>query len=269
MKNVKEDLLRIRPVETYEAPQLPTLEDARNTPALLKKLPSRWLKHAAVIACIGLMGTVALSGCVNPSDRSPHHGGAGGAPIYVAQPTEYELHTPLEYAPLELKLHHGGSGAGPFYIVHITEQEALGIVRAQLETAGLHFGTTPPDIRASSGFMAADDIGLDLFDEEKGIAVALIDWEDANQPFSPRGGDLVQRVIEDFSQQTDMPIGVFYNPGETVGGAAWWFEGEEGNDGIVEPTEERKAEARPVLIENLTAQVQGFIAWLQAEGILS
>jgi len=239
---------------------LPTLGDARDHPAILKKLPSRWLKNAAVIACIGLLGTTTLSGCAGPQNLYTEYNGDDG------NGTEYSGYSNFD---ISVRFHHGGAGSGPFYTAHLTEQEALGIVRAQLEAAGLYFGATPPGIRASSGFMAAYDVGLDLFDEEKSVAAALISWEEGNRPFSPRGSDLTARIVNAFSQQTNIPIGVFYNPGEIVGGAARWLEGEEDSSDIIEPTEERKAKARPVLYENLSAQVQGFIAWLQAEGILS
>jgi len=44
----------IKPVENYQAPNLPTLGEIHNNPASLKKLPKRWKKKVALLAGIGL-----------------------------------------------------------------------------------------------------------------------------------------------------------------------------------------------------------------------
>ena len=62
MENNLEEMICINPVESYEAPQIPTFGEAHNNPVLLKKLPSRWQKNAKVIAGIGLMGSMMFSG---------------------------------------------------------------------------------------------------------------------------------------------------------------------------------------------------------------
>ena len=234
MKNINKDLLSMNPVKHYKAPQVPTLEDSHDNPVLLKKLPSRWQKSASVIACIGLVGAMTLStGCLNLFTRNFH--GCS-------------------------EFHHGGSGAMPMYVVYLTEQEALGLIRTQLETAGLNFNATPPDYTANV-WWNQDQLSLKLFDEEKSVAIAYIDSDfvsvnNAQYSFSVPGSELAEQAIESFAQQTnDISVGVFYNPGVRHN---WSWD--ENNPNY----EELKAELK----EHLSAQVQEFIDLLQAEGIL-
>ena len=138
MKNAKNDLPCMSPVKNYKSPQLPTLGDVRDNPTLLKKLPSRWKKNTAVIACIGFMGAITLTGCVD--DNQPHHGGVV-SPIYVAYATEEEtrarlaaaqdafniVRAQMDVTELNLRTHHGGSGAGPFYVVHFNGARSIGL----------------------------------------------------------------------------------------------------------------------------------------------
>jgi len=302
MINEYKDLLQLTPVKTYNPPKIPTLKDTQNNPAMLKKLPRRWQKNAAVIACVGFTGAVTLSGCLfSPVDDRPHHGGGPVAPYYVVHPTEQEttnyipsVEEPNDYPivqqyeqmteeELNLRIHTGGAGAGPFYIVHLTEQEALSIIRAQLEAAGLNLSSPPLGYTVSESenfqFWGAESgyFGLDLYDEENGVAISHITWEENNQPFFSHGGNwLANNVTEAFAEQmNDISVGVFFNPGEFLGYAEDWWGWEAENlldfwdeEVYVPPTAERKAEARIALVDNLTQQVQQFIEILQAEGIL-
>ena len=338
-ENCNDDSLRVEPVKSYTQPNLPTQEEAN--PAQLTKLPSRWQKNAAVIACMGFVGAVTLSGCaymfdsVFASRNSMHGGGAPVIPRYtpsitehdVATYTQTQLEAALAAAELELRVHSGGGGAGPFYVVHITEQEALNIIRAKLEAAGLSFGDTPPENVFEFGWTEVDDIRLDLFDAEKGVAISHLSWETNNTPFMSHGGShLAEEVARDFNEQLDdVAVGVFFNPGEYLGMSSrlldWWLpeDVQERIESLTEhlerlhsetfnpdawvgditeeqwqemnadsiawverdiadykrilsgeefPTPEIEAEAKAVLIDQLTVQVQDFIDFLHAEGIL-
>jgi len=288
----------------YKSPILPTQKSAQDNPALLKKLPSRWQKNATVLACLGVIGTMTLAGCTSPAqvDDWPHNGGAASVPYYVVYPTEQEtdaeyeteygteeyeyeedsyeaVYGPIQETPeqlaarlteaeLESRIHHGGAGAGPFYTVHITEQEVLGFIRAKLESAGLNLSATPPDYIAGEYWSFGGQHALDLHDAEKGIAVSHLSWVDSNRAFSPTRGRYAEEIKNMFADLTDMPIGVFYNPGVTVSTGRWIEEGDEWVEELDDPTPEAVAEAREEIIENLTAQVQEFINWLRNEGIL-
>ncbi|MCL2837706.1 MAG: hypothetical protein FWE04_01375 [Oscillospiraceae bacterium] len=216
MKN--NDLLSINPVENYDAPKIPTLDDNGNA-EMLKKLPNRWKKKAAVIACAGIVGVSALSisGCaifnntnnrINDCDYWCHHGGAGMA----------------------------------MYIVHLTEQEALGIIRPQLEAAGLNFSAEPPSETVE---VDRRNISLDLFDAERNVAVAHTNtWRDAN---------LFIEGWECDCDDPDITIGVF----QTEEIERW-----------NRPSDDERAEDIAKLEGQLTEQVQEFIAYLRAAGIL-
>ena len=134
------NLLNITPVETYTAPSIPTLDEACGDTALLKKLPSRWKKNAAVIACAGIIGMTALTGCGVLNDRYDDW------------------------------IHHGGAASAPMYVVYLTEQETLSVIREQLEAAGLNFDAEPPNYTAEVRSWLT--VGLDLFDSERNVAIA-------------------------------------------------------------------------------------------------
>jgi len=260
MPNFENPLLKIKPVETYAAPKIPTFSEDNS--ALLKKLPTRWQKNAKVLACIGIMGTITLAGCFNsiiPYDDRPHHGGAP-MPYYVVYPTEQEL---------EFRLHHGGAGRA-FYVVYFTEQEAFDIIRSRLETVSLNFDAIPPDYTVEWEW-GWDIIGIDLFDSERNVAITHITREMNNRPFFSHGGNsLANRVATEFANMTDIKVGVFYTPEYYPD---WDLLQERRGEFVLrEPTNREimtaKTEARPILVANLTAQVDEFIEFLRDEGIL-
>jgi len=293
------DNLCVSPIKNYIPPNLPTLAKARSIPSL-KALPLRWKKNAAVMACLGLglASTLTLTGCrlhhfggaggdapfyiAQPTETDApnaryHYGGAAEAPFYVAYPTEQEvidqIYARLEEAALDIRTHWGGSGAGPFYVAHITEQEAFGFIHARLESVGLNLDATPPEYTIFSpdgttpipGLL--DEKGIDLFDSGNRVAIVNISWENSQRPFSPTGSELARIVSEEFSNQIgNISLGVFLNPGYTVCGGRFFMARE--TDEIEDVTPEEKEAARYILIRDLTAQVDEFIARLQTEGII-
>ena len=301
MPSRKEDQLPAGPVKAYKPPQIPTLEDPHKNLSL-KTIPSRWKKNAAVIACLGFAGALTLVACGRSTEERLNNGDVPGTPYYTALPTDNnatkagygnngEFYTPtyaayptrqeilkqiqaqIEAAEIHLRVHWGGLGSGPFYVAHLTEQEVLGFIRAKLEVAGLNFDAAPPsyslfgmdDIRYRSN--GVGEVRIDLFDAENNVAVTNLDWYDSMSFFHLRGRELTDFITERFNERSeDISFGVFYNPEEMVGwGPFHWDEDEED---VQEATPERKEEARLILIERITNQVDEFIAWLQAEGIV-
>ena len=261
---MKNNLLCVTPIAHYTAPNIPTFEAANHDPSLLEKLPDRWAKKASVIACLGFAGMFALSGCFGPFANR-----GGAPPIYRLYQVDAEILTQitqrLEAARLELQVHHGGEGAGPYYVAHFTEQEALGFIRSKLEAVGFDFGAAPPeDIVVSTWWQ---EFGIDLYDEARGVGISHIAWQDSRMPFALQGSELINYVAHGFAEQAeDISVGVFSNPGEIVGWGPFAWRGEDSP--YKAPTEENKEAARPLLIESLTAQVQEFIDWLKAQGIV-
>jgi hypothetical protein len=294
---MKNDSLRLSPLKNYKPPKIPTLDDTRGNPGILKNLPLRWQKKTAVIACMTFAGMVTLAGCdyaIALQESQLNHGGGAVIPFYSSQPAQSgasqviqpqpadhqaqppdhqaRIEAAISAAELNLRLHTGGSGFGPFYVVHITEQEALGIIRALLEAKGLDFNAEPPPY--SVDFAWDSTIGLDLFDSEKNVAISHISWEENNTPFFSHGGShLSEEIAKEFAElASDISVGVFFNPGEFLGFSEhWWGWEQEGWEEYGEyepPTEESKEEAKAALIKNISEQVQEFISFLQAEGVI-
>ena len=186
------------------------------------------------------------------------------------------------YGELQISIgtHNGGAFSSSVYIVHFTEQEMLGIIRAQLEAAGLNFGTTPPEhsIRLWDSYWNDDwgvnpspKIGLDLFDEENGVAIARLDFQESHHAATHRFGwisPVAAPLAERFAEQISHTVGVFYTPTQNFGAPQRWCRETEISIAVTEPTAEEMAAARPQLMANLTLQVREFISYLQSEGIL-
>ena len=249
--------LQSSPVKDYSPPNLPTLEEARDS-QMPMPLPSRWRKGVAVLACIGVMGALAVYGGVGSRHSEPM--------IYycpINQPEEYALariNARLEAARMRIGVHHGGAVGVPIYVAHITEQEVLAFIRARLELAGLNFDAEPPSYRFTNW---GNEIGITLFDEERRIAIAYINWVDTEQHFMPRGRFFAERVAEELTRQSrNAAIRVFYNPGEEI------YSPRGRRNSISRATMSKKRdEARPVLIQRLNAQIDAFLASLWDENI--
>jgi len=266
MKNHKNDLLSINPVENYEAPQIPTLRDGGNA-EMLKKLPNRWKKKAAVIACAGIMGTMTLAGCANLFVQSNAENNGAENVVYNGQTAYGAAGLMVSHG-----VHHGGATASPIYIVHLTEQEMLNIIRAQLEAAGLNLSATPPEYTVEAGWWD-ELVSLDLFDEENRVAIAHIDWQESHHAATPRfgsfGSGMADLVAERFSEQAeDITFGVFYTPTRNFGSRSRWDRDTETSVATPEPSAEEMAAVGPELREQLNIQVQGFINFLHETGVL-
>ena len=257
--------LSVSPVESYEKPEIPTLDD--NNSALLKKMPSRWQKNARIIAGLGLIGALALSGGRNTASVPRNN-------------IEHDLgHTQGSYrgyseANLRVRLHTGGSGSSS-YIVYLTEQEAHGIIRARLEAAGLVFDARPPGITfrpVPAGESVSsinwylrnnyDGLELDLFDAVRNVGVKHV--HDSNQQFMPGVQEIAAYIEELFAGQIrGIEVGAFFNPVQSVGDISFGLD-----PGLTFPSHQEIAETRPILEGHLINQADKFIARLQSEGIL-
>lgn len=280
MKNSNKNLSQLTPVKSYTPPTLPSLESSN--PELLKKLPSRWQKKAAILAGLGVFGLLAFSGCDKYHDRArSRYEQLAMQQLEAAQTALAAAHAQLETTTLDVRSHFGGGGSGPFYVVYFTEQEALAFIQAKLEAAGLNLSANAPGYEVNQGGWF--DLGLSLWDEQRRVGISHITWENNNQQFFSHGGDdLARRASQEFAQQhEDISVGVFFNPDEMLFGS-WddmlefglyhpWdenFDREEYETQRDKIIAERKEGGRQALIDNLTNQVQEFINSLQREGIL-
>jgi len=263
MKNVKDNLstrvnlLTLAPMEEYAAPKFPTYKDEK--PELAKKMPSRWRNKAVIAATVGILGTTALTGCSVIENVMPN----------------YTIYCP--------DLHHGGAGGGPIYVVHLTEQEALGIIRSQLEEVGLNLTEISPQLGVTinnvyveddwgdDAFrMFNNDIEMQLLDEENEIGIALVNRHWGWRLDGECTIDTQARIVQQFLNEHDLNVGVIFRRSleidEAWGEDAVWDE--ERFIYVNGAFEERVDDAR-VQIENmLIEQIQEFIEQLQEEGII-
>ena len=226
MKIRNDNFPGLSPLKKYEIPKYPIYEIARNNPDLLKKLPSRWQKNARVLGCLGVMLT--LTGC----------------PIIFGNTVCKEC----GFA------HHGGSGGAPIYIIYLTEQEALDLIRTKAETAGINFNSEPPDYTVK--VWNYNEVGLDLYDAEKDVGAALVGRNESGFHWCNIGWskEFAKEAAKEFeNHESDTTVGVLYNPEKPYGFNA--------------PDEKDLEKAENILREQLAAQVQEFIVWLQAQGI--
>ena len=242
---MKEDkkILSICPVKNYKTPDYPILEYANDDASLLKKLPQRWKKSAAVFICIGLLGTSSLSGC-SSIDEGNMDGYYGQVDIIN-----------FENSDLDVRTHHGGTGSGgSFYVVHLTEQEALGFIQAQLEAAGLNLNAALLSHEDPNGWV----IDFAFFDEERGVAIIFHGEENWRWGFS-----VLEGIGEEFLKQHNInTIGEFFSPGVVVG----WGRFSQLNARLI--SSRQSSSQRTTLNESLADQVQEFITQLRTEGIL-
>ncbi|MCL2774907.1 MAG: hypothetical protein FWD71_16395, partial [Oscillospiraceae bacterium] len=192
--------------------------------------------------------------------------------------------------------------------IFLSEDEALAIIKSASADEGLTFNANPPGYVATKNktetkypwewenkyVLGSGSVGLNLYDNKKGVAVTYISMEESEEIF-PNGPwasvtdyqpkKLAEMTVEDFSQQKgDIAVGVFYDPGTD------WEDEEqkqvldEYEAGIREiPSNasqdeyaqkyneifsEYEAGMKVFLEEQLRAQVRDFIEWLQGQGII-
>jgi hypothetical protein len=136
--------MKILPVQRYKAFRYPLWEQVQQNPALLKNVPARWEKAPGFAAMLGLLALSANS-------RAAAEDGVEPIPVEVAPEgvtdkteTGQEVRkTTAVVAPiLADALEHDGRGSfGCISVCPATflpEDEALELIRAELEAAGLH-----------------------------------------------------------------------------------------------------------------------------------
>ena len=262
--------LQYAPIKNYNPPNLPTIEEARDT-QMPMPLPSRWKKGAVVLACIGVMGVMAYYEDI--LSRWPVVPASYSSVIHycpVSQPEEYalaQINAGIEAADLDVRVHFGGASGIPYYVAYITEQDALAFIQARLELAGLNFDSVLPDYMVD---IWPNPVSLALFDEERRVGVADAVWIEHGHMWS--GWHHARRVTEMFEEQVgDITVGAFFNPGGHIPSSRL-------NRIPFRRSRTRRADhmrayrlreqGRPRIIEELNAQIDAFIALLQEEGKL-
>ena len=264
----------LSPMENYSAPAYPTRVEKPS--ATINKLPKRWVKNAAVIACVGALNLSMLMGCATPSiyqtnERNPPRRCADGT-HGVNMENISHIENECEFG-LIISGHWGGSGSGPFYVAHLTEHEAMQIIRNRLCEAGICFDANVPNYIVSAKSPKTQYIEataeLSLFDERtrQGIIFPGFRWDRAFcwyfNPPSLSFEEARALVKQGFANQFDVSASIISVWSESIGNYDDNWE-----DRPTFTTEERRA-ARRTLEDRLLAQVDAFIEQLREDGILS
>ena len=109
--------ITVTPVKKYAAPKYPTRADAYRSPTLLRRLPSRWEKNAAVVAAVGMLGAMSLTSC--------------GVPTTSGTPIPAEFVAEQEYGEVESFVTDGEPAPATF----TTEQEYIEVIPTTGETS--------------------------------------------------------------------------------------------------------------------------------------
>ena len=152
------------------------------------------------------------------------------------------------------------------YFAHFTDEQALAIIQARFEEAGLNFTNDVPiyTVERYGGRRWGRDVGIDLFDEERNVAITFINLN-ANTISSVNSGGgsqhwLTTQITQEFSEDfEEIHFGVFYNP------SVWrpwdmqrrWFSSQSHTDLEIER-----------LTEQLENQIQEFIEQLRRDGLI-
>ena len=220
--------IEVKPITQYKTPNYPDLEKAATNPDLLKKLPERWRYNKAVITTILALSSFALSGCG--------------------------------------MLAEGGSLQGIIYIPpFITEEEALSIIKNEALKYGVNLDDIPSEKNIaipnnygesaiSSEAIYNNTIGIDISDNEKGIAIAYDQYGDDNQYYKKAAKDGIP-----------YNTGIFTYPDEEVNA----LERKIYDDSNVSNKQDTiSREVKSMIEEDLRVQVKDFIEWLRGQGII-
>jgi len=246
-------------IQDYTPPAYPTRDSLDS--AKLRKIPKRWAKNAAMIACVGALSLGALTGCAAPTQPPERCGdGRHGVVAIYSQSREFDV---------EIRAHFGGSGAGPFYVAYLTEQEALGIIRNRLCEAGICFDAPVPNHEATVRITDRDltaTARLTLFDERtrQGLVFPATWWHEMVY-WPMRHGEIQDALQQDFAQRHNISATFMQNPGRSMCDGDWH---EREWEVTLTFTEEEKQEAGQILKARLESQLDTFIEQLRVEGVL-
>jgi len=272
------DISTLAPMEDYQAPKFPTYKDEK--PNLAKKVPARWKGKGIIATATGLLSAAALTGCgmTQPTASTTTEPAMTELPIPIAPPLVMEPH----YCS---NLHHGGSGGAPLYVAYLTEQEALGIIRNQLEAAGLSLTEVSPrsvtidDVYTELGnfghahttFRAIEnDIQMHLINEENEMGIVVVpDWSWWLE--SECTVEVRDRITQRFLHEHGISVHILFDTGAAV---SWWDGDWEWEDiwddetGTYVLDDEIQTHARERAGEKLAEQVQNFISQLRDEDVI-
>lgn len=272
--------MRIEPLRTYAEPQLPTRDAVDAHPELLRLLPRRWQANATVVAA--LTACLAMTACSNSE--------AAEKPTRVAPVFEH------------------GTGSGSFGCVAVnppiflSEGDARQVIIEEAKRAGIRFspnGRTLKDITMpTDGTLARVDDGkggakwepkfgtqvisipIDGLEQKRNIAFEYISEQDLKDlrtgttNFGTAGSQTTIGTAKALAEgigktKPGGTYGVFYDP------AIGWSDAREKAKPLDYSSPDWQARnakiksaANEMAREELRKQVQDFVKWLKAQGVI-
>jgi len=243
--------MRVTPIKQYESPSFPTRSILDERPELLLYIPRRWRTNPAVIAALTSMCALMVG------YRSLADGDQG-------KPVESRV------API---FQHGGGGRAYYGCVSVnapvflTDADAEAVIREEGERAGIHFekhvwvlknvtlSLSKPGAAgdASESKERVVDLHLDGSDKSRAISYEYISETDSGVWGTGSGDTYGTAVVLRDSLAKLSPkgtYGVFYAPSAESEVAG------------------KRVSATATTREQLRAQVQDFIKWLKAQGVI-
>lgn len=272
--------MKLEPIRRYPQPKLPTRDVANENPELLRLLPKRWQANSAVAAALTaclVMTTCRSDAAKTASKVAPifeHGKGSGSFGCVAVNPPIF-----LSEAEARQVVIEEGKRSG---IVFVPEGKTLNNI--EIPTNGTYARVDKPD--GTAGWekqfgKQTKPITLDALDKKRGISFEFVseqdlkDWKSGVMEFGTAGStDLIgtAKALRDSIAKTKPAgtYGVFYDP------AVGWDDARE-KAGKLDYSDPNAWEARNAKIkaaagelakEELRKQVQDFIKWLKAQGVV-
>ena len=253
---MKTNAITVTPVKKYAPPKYPTLTDAQTDPKLLRKLPSRWEKNAAVVAAVGMLGAMSLTAC--GVSEITTNGNLTPTSFTSEQGTTNFLNYKYNYP-------YVAGGDGPPKA--LTEQDILAIIENMLEYEGLNLES---DL---SKYPNITNDEIIMYDFEHQVAIGY-NWyqEESHKNYD---GILMGRFSEPgLNPDDEEQLKIFYEYMAKLNELYGEYHDED-NILIDEIYYQKRDEIQAEYVatikpfeEELRQQVRDFIEWLQAQGII-
>lgn len=232
--------MELRPVRKYQVPAFPSKHELNATPDLLRSMPQRWQRNAAIGSLLALgiaAGVPALRAVAQEPEPLPI--AARVAPLFPIPKTQ-------EFVAIA-----GGIGYQPKFL---SEEEARKIINEELALSGLEFKTTDTAIfnvpmtaiEGDKTILKNVQQAFDGVERKKHFNYEFVSQADIAEwqkdGITPLNGQLNYEGLLHEGLMQRMPAGVsvvFYDPA-----------------------------TQPLRGVSLNQQVKEFITWLKAEGVL-
>ena len=236
--------MQVSPIRNYCSPSIPTHDDAENRPDLLQHIPTRWQTNPAVLTALA---SVTMLSATNAAI-------AGKAKAKPARVAPVFVH---------------GEGRGSFGCVAISppayfsESEAQEVINNEAKRLGIAFESIQHD--------RSRPIPLDGIDKQRKIAYSFVSMQEGIIPngttaYESSSIDKARRAAKKASYKRGTYV-VFYEPMAPMK-ARKRISGFLDVEERIKQLEAEEKTAKVKSEQQLRLQVQDFVKWLKAQGVI-